>query len=381
MRDIPTKVTGNNLTADEFNDIPTELENAITSAGITLSAGDLTQLSKAIAHYVGNSSFYTDTGVADAYVATPIGANKSPPAYVNGMVVEFKIGNTSTGASTINVDGLGVKNITGTASAGALTVGNFIKLRFNTGSGEFDILVNGAFDVSKFLRNDQNGVLAGDLDVTGNFSSLGIDDIATSKRLRVSDGLIGVGAAGSDYAIAHTAGDRAVTYSGGTSGGAGANLRLFGENHASRANDLELKRAGSVTLGYDDSASLFDFQSNDIKTLGKAEVSKIVTPNPLATGDINIVAGVVTVVRSFQRIDTEGDIASDDLDTINGFEDGMHLFLRASNGARTVVLKDSTGNLGLAGDFSLTSAQDIIHLIYDDAASLWLEVSRSNNLA
>lgn len=140
MRDIATKVTGNNLTADEFNDIPTELENAITSAGITLSGADLTQLSKAIAHYVSNSSFYTDTGAADVYLGTVIGTNQSPPAYVNGMEVEFVVGNTNTGASTLNVNSLGVKNITATASAGTLVAGDFARLRYNTGSGEFDIV-------------------------------------------------------------------------------------------------------------------------------------------------------------------------------------------------------------------------------------------------
>jgi hypothetical protein len=267
MRDIPTKVTGNSLTADEFNDIPTELENAITSAGITLTALDLTQLPKAIAHYVGNSSFYTDTGVADAYVATPIGTNKAPPAYVDGMVVEFKIGNTSTGASTVNVDGLGVKNITGTASAGALAAGNFIKLRFNTGSGEFDILVNGAFDVSKFLRNDQNGILTGDLDVTGNFSSLGIDDNTTGERLQISDTNAKVGTSGAGFNITHSINDQSVTYSGGSAGNVGANLLMFG-GAASNPNDLFFRSGVTTTIQYDDSASLWDFQANDITTTG-----------------------------------------------------------------------------------------------------------------
>jgi hypothetical protein len=156
MRDIATKVTGNNLTADEFNDIPTELENAITSAGITLSGADLSQLPKAIAHYVGNASFYTDTGVADAYVGTAIGTNHSPPAYVDGMDVEFKVGNTNTGASTINVDGLGVKNITGSATAGTLITGDFVRLRYNIGSGEFDIVQATAITLSDFTGGNQS---------------------------------------------------------------------------------------------------------------------------------------------------------------------------------------------------------------------------------
>jgi hypothetical protein len=268
MQNIPTKNTGDSLTAAEFNDIPDELENAITSAGIALSGADVTQLSKAIAHYVGNSSFYTDTGVADAYAATVIGTNKAPPAYVDGMAVEFKIGNTNAGASTINVNGLGVVNITGTAAAGALTAGNFIKLRFNIGSGEFDILVNGAFDVSKFLRNDQSGVLTGDLDVTGNFSSLGFGDTATGKRLQITDGLLTLGSPTGSYNIAIGNNTQSLDISGGTGSSAGANILLLGGAHATLANDMQFRAGTTKQLGYDDSASEWDFQANDITTTG-----------------------------------------------------------------------------------------------------------------
>jgi hypothetical protein len=166
------------------------------------------------------------------------------------------------------VDGLGVKNITGTASAGALTVGNFIKLRFNTGSGEFDILVNGAFDVSKFLRNDQNGVLTGDLDVTGNFSSLGIDDNATGERVQITDGQLTLGGT-AGYTVANAAADKSFTYSGGTTDNLGASLRLFGESEPTQADDIEFRASAVNVLQYDDSASLWDFQANDILTTGK----------------------------------------------------------------------------------------------------------------
>jgi hypothetical protein len=269
MRDIATKVTGSSLTADEFNDIPTELENAITAAGIALSAGDLTQLRKAIAHYVGNASFYTDTGVADAYVATPIGTNPAPPAYVDGMAVEFIIGNTNTGASTINVNGLGVVNITATAAAGTLTAGNFIKLRHNIGSGEFDIIVNGVFDSSKFLRNDQSGVLTGNLDVTGNFSSLGIDDNATGERMQIEDGSLVLGTSTINYTIRKAGDEDELFLSGGDSSFSGANIILRGGSHATLANDVSFRADSTNTLVYDDSASEWDFQANDMLTTGK----------------------------------------------------------------------------------------------------------------
>lgn len=111
MQDIPTKVTGSTLTASEFNNIPDELENGITTADIALSGSDLEQLAKAMAVYAAGSDFYTDSGAADAYVLTAIGSRKSPPAYFDGMQVRFRATNANTGASTVNVATIGVKNI------------------------------------------------------------------------------------------------------------------------------------------------------------------------------------------------------------------------------------------------------------------------------
>lgn len=95
--------------------------------------------------------------------------------------------------------------------------------------------------------------------------------------------------------------------------------------------------------------------------------------------ELTIDAGVVSVVSNFHLVDTEGDAASDDLDTVNGGFIGMTLILKAANDARTVVVKDGTGNLKTNGDFSLTHTDDTIALIYD--GTNWLEISRSDNAA
>ena len=93
--------------------------------------------------------------------------------------------------------------------------------------------------------------------------------------------------------------------------------------------------------------------------------------------ELTIASGAVSVGSDFHVIDTEGDASSDDLDTINGGFIGMFLLLKAANDARTVVVKDGTGNLKTNGDFSLTHTDDTIALIYD--GTNWLEVSRSDN--
>ena len=98
-----------------------------------------------------------------------------------------------------------------------------------------------------------------------------------------------------------------------------------------------------------------------------------------ASVELTIAAGVVTKTKGYHSVDTQGDAATDDLDTINGGSEGDVLILRAENTARDVVLKHNTGNLQLAAgaDFTLDSTEDTIMLIYDSAN--WLELSRSTN--
>ena len=93
-----------------------------------------------------------------------------------------------------------------------------------------------------------------------------------------------------------------------------------------------------------------------------------------------IATGAAIVYGCTQRIDTEGGAASDDLDTINttdAWDNDQWLTLHANNDARTVVLKDGTGNLKLAGDFSLDNTEDRITLQFD--GTNWVELFRSDN--
>lgn len=116
MQELNDKVDGGagsqgSLPAAEWNQLPTEVQNVITQLGQTLSAGDLNQLGKGIAGYVANGTFYTDSGAADAYVLSGIGTKQTPPSYEDGMEIRFLAANANTGASTVNVASLGVKDI------------------------------------------------------------------------------------------------------------------------------------------------------------------------------------------------------------------------------------------------------------------------------
>lgn len=97
-----------------------------------------------------------------------------------------------------------------------------------------------------------------------------------------------------------------------------------------------------------------------------------------AAPELTISGGVITVTASYHQVDTQSDAATDDLDTINGGVQGGIYIFRAANNARTVVFKNNTGNIRLAGtDFSLDHSWDTIMLIYDGVN--WRELSRADN--
>jgi len=104
------------------------------------------------------------------------------------------------------------------------------------------------------------------------------------------------------------------------------------------------------------------------------------------TRSLTIASGVIDVSQAGSNVvvDTESAAASDDLDTINLSPtpssvpvEGAIIVLQAANSARTVVAKDGTGNLVLAGDFSLDNVED--RLVLMRTGSNFVELSRSNN--
>ena len=111
-----SKVDGNTIAAYEWNQFA-DIDNLVINSGQTPSASNLDQLAIASARYSSGGQFFTDSGTANAYVLTPVSPFKSPVSggagegYFNGMVIRFRAGNANSGASTINVNSAGVKNL------------------------------------------------------------------------------------------------------------------------------------------------------------------------------------------------------------------------------------------------------------------------------
>lgn len=138
--------------AAEYNSFGYELQNIITGSGQTLSGGDLNQLGKAIAVYASCGDYYVDSGAANAYVVDPISSKQAPNAYRDGMRVRFLPANPNNGASTINVNSLGLKDIRLNAAGTALPGGY---LRQNVETSLTYIVSLGYFIISPFATIGQ----------------------------------------------------------------------------------------------------------------------------------------------------------------------------------------------------------------------------------
>jgi len=99
------------LTQDDMEQIYNEVKTAIASFGGILSGSDLAQLSKAIADAVANSTYYVDSGAVNTYVLSSPSGTIGSSTYRLGEEITFITTNENTGASTINVNSKGLKDI------------------------------------------------------------------------------------------------------------------------------------------------------------------------------------------------------------------------------------------------------------------------------
>lgn len=90
-----------------------QIKHVITSSGMVIDVADNTQLAKSIANYVHLDNFYTDSGVANAYVPEKSDNFELPSSLENGLRIRLDAENTNTGASTLEFLGqtLPIKNI------------------------------------------------------------------------------------------------------------------------------------------------------------------------------------------------------------------------------------------------------------------------------
>lgn len=124
--------------------------------------------------YINSVEYLADTGAANAYAVT-FPSSIAPTVYAAGMRVTFKAANANTGASTLNVNGLGVKTICKSVGVG-LNVGDIL-------AGQIVIVEYGGTNFQLLSANSAVQVTA-----TRDISLTGVQAISlpfTAKKIEI----------------------------------------------------------------------------------------------------------------------------------------------------------------------------------------------------
>lgn len=96
----------------------------------------------------------------------------------------------------------------------------------------------------------------------------------------------------------------------------------------------------------------------------------------VAGSGLTVTSGAITVDpgagEMHYSLETEGGAPSDDLDTINGGDEGDTISLYLTNGARVVKLKHNTGNIKLPGGKDFDLKADLAVMLRYDGSFWWM---------
>jgi hypothetical protein len=99
---------------------------------------------------------------------------------------------------------------------------------------------------------------------------------------------------------------------------------------------------------------------------------------------LTIAGGVASITNSgaSYRIATQGGASSDDLDTINGGDNGEVIIIQSADSTQDVVVKHLTGNIYLNNtqSYNLETTNDRLVLQYNSTDSRWIEVARNKQI-
>ncbi len=157
-RTTPVALDGSFLDESWANDLASVIDSLILASGATISGSEDTGLSSQamqglIEQVIGRASGMTEgASAANAYVVNPQTNNQGPASYFGGMTINFTPAVANTSSATVNVSGLGVVAITGSAVAGVITAGERVTLRYNSDTSQFDIVYSEYNATSQILQ-------------------------------------------------------------------------------------------------------------------------------------------------------------------------------------------------------------------------------------
>lgn len=97
--------------AESLNAFTSEINNLITGMGLSINDSTFDQVIEAVIKGIASGNFYEYSGTANAIVLTKLGGRDAAASYFDGMQAGFIASTASTSTVTVNIDGLGVKNV------------------------------------------------------------------------------------------------------------------------------------------------------------------------------------------------------------------------------------------------------------------------------
>lgn len=123
------------------------------------------------------------------------------------------------------------------------------------------------------MYGGSNASYAGDFAIrVGSIAQLYFD-ASTNEFNFGSNALTGVGTVVTTGSIVRHNDTGGITISGGSGTGTGANLNLYAASHSTQANDIVFRSNGDAVLSWDESASYWNFQGNDLSGVGDITIA------------------------------------------------------------------------------------------------------------
>lgn len=324
-RDASVPITASRMDA-EFDGIATALTNSLAKNGETDPTANLpmatykhtgvgatnsrTDYADTAAVQDGGLTYAVDTGAADAYVMSLAPAIT---AYVTGAEYAFKVVNASTGAATLNINGVGAKTIKKyhdqDIEAGDLEAGGVYVVRYDGTNMQLVSPVSGS-------------TYSSDLTLSGNNTHSGTNtfqktvylkkgaDVASAAELPIL----------TDGNYFDVTGTETVT-SIATTGKIGTVIKLHFDDVLTlthHATDLILPGGANITTAAGDEAEFVEYASGDFRCTsytradGTSLVSDIVLGTPVASTSgtsidfTSIPAGTKRITVNFKGVSTNG---------------------------------------------------------------------------
>lgn len=256
-------------------------------------------------------------------------------------------------------------------------------------------IIKGSADGTKLVRFEVDGLTSGITRVlTVPDKNFTIGDAQESEVLLLDGTQAMTGDLDFGYGLGNDIQNIDAIYSGttnwvlsfhaGPASVAGAAISLHEKNHATDAGQIHLVVPDAAKTGHVNAIEIsgctdtpivnimhgLDMNVKDIDDIGALILND-------ATELTIDAVGQVVATQSFHTIDTYGDGATDDLDSIAGGTAGQIIVITAADSARTVVAKHGVDNLLLEGDMTLNNSWDTLTMIF--TGTWWKELSRSNN--